>query len=310
MCQKGLTINLTLFSETGGAPVGSEAGLTGDGNADAGQNRVNKANVVYGKPPVHKDSPDTQDAVEDKENEQTPENMEAEFEGLIKGKYKDIFHSRVQEIIDKRFRETRELEAKMKDAQPLLEIMAGKYGVDASDMKALSKAVQEDSSYFEQEAAEKGVSVETLKEMKRLERENAEFRAAREERERQEQAQRVYGEWMRQSEELKTVYPSFDFEQEIRNPQFISLLKAPGVDVRTAYEVIHRDEILGGAMQHTAQTVAQKVVNDIAARGTRPQENGTASQSAVVFKSDVNQLTKADRKEILKRVARGERISF
>lgn len=310
MCKKGFTINLTLFGETGGAAAGSEAGLTGGGNADAGQNRADKADVVYGKPPVHKDSPDTQDAVDGQGKGQAPENREAEFEGLIKGKYRDVFHNRVQEIIDKRFRETRDLEAKMKDAQPLLEIMAGKYGVDASDMKALSKAVQEDTSYFEQEAAEKGVPVETLKEMKRLERENAAFKAAREARERQEQAQRVYGDWMKQAEQLKTVYPSFDFAAETRNPQFLSLLKAPGVDVRTAYEVIHRDEILGGAMQHTAQTVAQKVVNDIAARGTRPQENGTAGQSAVVFKSDVNKLTKADRAEILKRVARGERIEF
>ena len=115
---------------------------------------------------------------------------------------------------------------------------------------------------------------------------------------------------MKQSEQVKAIYPSFDFETEVQNPQFVSLIKAPGVDVRTAYEVIHRDEVIGGAMQHTAQAVAQKMANNIAARGTRPQEIGVGSQSGVTSKPDVNSLGKQDIQKILKRVARGERIEF
>ena len=80
--------------------------------------------------------------------------------------------------------------------------------------------------------------------------------------------------------------------------------------VRTAYEVIHKDEIIPAAMHMTAKTVEQKLTNKIIAGGARPSENGNSSQGASVTKSDVSQLTKADRAEIARRVARGEKISF
>lgn len=303
MSKESLKINLMLFGE-GSASTGD--GAANEGSAEAVQDQ---AKVVYGKATGNSEAPPLNtDAKAEKGI--TPEQREAEFEKLIKGDYKNTFQSRVQAIVDSQAKETKALEEKLAQAQPLLEVLAGKYGVDAADLESLAKAVQEDDSYFEQEAAEKGVSVAVLKEMKRIERENAQLRAAKEAREQQEHAQRVYGDWMKQAEALKSIYPSFDFEQEVGNEQFTRLLQAPGVDVRTAYEIVHRDEIIGGAMQHTAQTVAQKVVNNIAARGSRPAENGASSQGALVFKSDVNQLSKSDRKEILRRVEKGERIEF
>jgi hypothetical protein len=80
--------------------------------------------------------------------------------------------------------------------------------------------------------------------------------------------------------------------------------------VKTAYEVVHKDEIIPAAMQFAAQQIEQKVTNKIKAGGTRPSENGMSSQSAAVVKSDVSQLSKEDRAEIIRRVQRGERIRF
>ena len=74
--------------------------------------------------------------------------------------------------------------------------------------------------------------------------------------------------------------------------------------------MIHKDEIIPAAMQFTAKAVEQKLTNKIIANGARPAENGNSSQGASVTKSDVSQLTKADRAEIARRVARGEKISF
>ena len=56
--------------------------------------------------------------------------------------------------------------------------------------------------------------------------------------------------------------------------------------------------------------VEQKLTNKIIAGGQRPTENGMNSQGAAVVKSDVSQLSKADRQEIIRRVQRGERIRF
>jgi hypothetical protein len=95
----------------------------------------------------------------------------------------------------------------------------------------------------------------------------------------------------------------------MQNPQFRQLLQS-NVPVRTAFEVIHRDEIIPAAMQYTAKTVEQKLANKLVANGARPAENGSSGQSATITKSDVSQLTKEDRREIARRVARGEKIVF
>ena len=234
----------------------------------------------------------------------------AEFEKLIKGEYKDLYDQRVQDTVQKRLKGTKETVEKYQALTPMLEMLAKKYGVDASDVKALNKAIEEDDSYYEQEAIEKGLSVEQLKEIRRMERENADLKKQMEEQNAKDKANQLYSNWINQSEALKAVYPSFNLEAELQNNQFLDLLKIPGVDVRTAYELVHKDDIIAGAMQFTAKTVEQKIANKIAANGARPTENGMSSQSAAVVKSDVSALSKQDVLEVMRRVQRGDKVSF
>ena len=91
---------------------------------------------------------------------------------------------------------------------------------------------------------------------------------------------------MQQEQDTKKVYPSFSLRAEMNNPDFVNLLRS-NVNVKTAYEVIHKDEIIPAAMQFTAQTVERKLANKIAANGARPTENGMSSQGTAVVKSDV-----------------------
>ena len=72
---------------------------------------------------------------------------------------------------------------------PTLETLAKKYGVDASDINALNKAIEEDDAYYEEEALEKGVTVEQLKQFKKMERENAELKKLRDEKNAKEAAE-------------------------------------------------------------------------------------------------------------------------
>ena len=233
----------------------------------------------------------------------------AEFEKLIKGEWKDEYDARVQDTIQKRLKSSKETVDKYNALTPTLEMLAKKYGVDAGDIESLNKAIQEDDSYYEEEALEKGITVQQLKEIRKMERENAELKAQMEEAQRQENGKKLYAAWMQQADETKKVYPSFDIQTEMNNPKFLELLRS-NIDVRTAYEVTHKDEIIQGAMQFTAQTVESKLAKKIASNGARPAENGMSSQSAAVVKSDVSQLSKADRAEIIRRVQRGEKIRF
>ena len=233
----------------------------------------------------------------------------AEFERLIKGEYKDLYDARMQDTIQKRLKSSKETVDKYNALTPTLEMLAKKYGVDIGDIESLNKAIQEDDSYYEEEALEKGISVQQLKEIRKMERENAALKAQMEEAQRQENGKKLYATWMQQAEEAKQIYPSFDIETEMANPKFVDLLRS-NIDVRTAYEVLHKDDIIRGAMQFTAQTVESKIAKKVASNGARPSENGMNSQSAAVVKSDVSQLSKADRAEIIRRVQRGEKIRF
>ena len=304
-----MVLDLQMFAEGTGGDGGTGAeGATGvtataAGSQQKGVKSNPLADVKYGLQPTEEKAP----AAEVVEN--PTEDRNAKFEALIKGEYKDLYDARVQDTVQKRLKSSKETVEKYEALAPTLEALAKKYGVDAADIKALNKAIEDDDSYYEQEALEKGITVEQLKEIRKMEKENAELKRQMEEQNRKENANKLYKEWMEQAETAKSVYPSFDLRAEMQNPKFVDLLRS-NIDVRTAYEVIHKDDIIAGAMQFTANTVKQKIADKIIAGGARPSENGNSSQGASVTKSDVSTLTRADRAEIARRVARGEKISF
>ena len=307
------TLNLQLFAEGGAAGASAGDGGTAQGQgviAGAASQQMkgakgnSLADVKYGVQPE-----ESAPAAEVQTKTVAQPDRNAEFEKLIKGEYKDLYDAKMQDTIQKRLKGTKETVDKFNALTPTLELLAKKYGVDASDIEGLNKAIGEDDSYYEQEALEKGMTVQQLKEVKKMERENAELKAQMEEAQRQENGKKLYAAWMQQADEAKKVYPSFDLRAEMNNPKFVDLLRS-NIDVRTAYEVLHKDEIIPAAMQFTAQTVESKLAKSIASNGARPSENGMSSQSAAVVKSDVSQLSKADRAEIIRRVQRGEKIRF
>ena len=297
-------INLQLFAEGSGTGDGGAMGVTGEAATPQGKGVKNPlADVKYGV------QPDAQvTAVQNNETVETPDRT-AEFEKLIKGDYKDLYDAKVQDTVQKRLKSTKETVDKYNALAPTLEILANKYGVDVNDINALTTAIEDDDAYFEEEALEKGITVQQLKEIRKMEKENAELKRQMHEQEAQKNASKLYTAWMEQAEKAKQVYPSFDLNAEMQNTRFLDLLRS-NVDVRTAYEVLHKDEIIPAAMQFAVQKAEQNLTNKIIANGARPTENGINSQSAAQVKSDVSQLSKADLAEIAKRVARGEKISF
>ena len=281
-------IDLQLFAEGGDGGTGTEGakgGIEGDANL--------QTQITDGDGTVA-----------------TTIDRNAEFEKLIKGEYKDLYDARVKETVQKRLKSTKETVDKYNSLTPMLETLGKKYGVDSTDAEALIKAIDEDDSFYEQEALEKGITVEALKEIKKMERENATLKRQMDELNAKENADRQVASWMQEAESVKAIYPSFDLGVELQNPRFIDLLNVPGVDVRTAFELTHKDDIIAGAMQFTAKTVEKKIADKIMANGSRPAENGMNSQAASLTKSDVSQLSKEELLNIQKRVARGERIDF
>ena len=102
------------------------------------------------------------------------EDRNAQYKAFIEAN-KDLDDARIQSLMQKRVKDHKEITEKYQKTLPVFELLSRKYGVDASDIDALTKAMNDDDSYFEQEAMEKGISVEQLKEFKKMEKENAEL---------------------------------------------------------------------------------------------------------------------------------------
>ena len=306
-----MILNLQLFGEgTGGGDggTGAEGAKGATATAAVSQKKgVNNplADVKYGIQP-------TEEATPAAEVNPTPtEDRNAKFEALIKGEFKDLYDARMQDTIQKRLKGQKETVDKYNALAPTLETLAKKYGVDPADIEALNKAIEEDDSFFEEEALNRGLSVEQYKEIRKMERENAQLRAQFQEQDRRDEFIRKVTIAEEQAKVAKQTYPSLDLRHELNNnPDFYDLVMNRGIDVGNAYLITHKDDIIPAAMQFTAKTVEQKFTNKVIANGARPVENGNSSQSASVVKSDVSQLSKADRAEIIRRVQRGEKIKF
>lgn len=313
MRNKLFSLNLQLFAD--GAD-GGDGGATGETTAQAnaaglpnagghGKPVSKQPNTIYGKGGELPDSTSQENADASKPS----------FDDLLKSDpdYKTAYDERMKAAINGRFKQAKALEDERAQLNPVLELLGKKYGVDVSDvskmdLSALAKAITDDDSYYEQEAMEKGVTVEALKQLKAIERENAELRRTMQEKQRQEANQRVYAQLVEQSGAAKAKYPNFDLDTEMRNPNFARMVLQAGVPVVTAYQAIHQDEIIGGAMQYTAQATQAKLAQSIQAGATRPVENGVTSAPASVHVTDPSKLTKQQRREIRDRVNRGEQI--
>ena len=114
---------------------------------------------------------------------------------------------------------------------------------------------------------------------------------------------RVLGEIV----EARRLYPGMDVRRELENPKLRQLLQS-GVDLRTAYEVVHRDEILPAAMQAAARAVEKKLTGSAAV--SRVAESAMESPGAALVKTDVAAMTRQQRADIIRRAAKGEVIRF
>lgn len=297
--------NLQFFAEGGdGSGTGDAGGNPGESvgaSKGVGTQKEDVKSIVYGKQPSKTE-----------ETGQEPQKTKAQsFEDLIKGEYKEEFGKRTQGIIDERFKKFKGMEAELNSSREILQRIAEKYGADAKDPKAILQALDSDESFYEKEALEKGLTVKQLKEMKALERENAQFKAAKEEAEKKAQSEKIYQGWLEQAEALKAKYKleNFDLAKEAENDDFCKMLEN-GVTLEGAWKAVHIDEIVGGAMAQTAEAVRMGMAQSINDRSGRPPESGASSNNSQIFKTDVSKLTKADRDEIERRVARGEIITF
>lgn len=241
---------------------------------------------------------------------QNPEDRDAKFRELITGEYREQYGKEVQQIINKRIKDSKALEQRISDQQGIIDRLNQRYGIDDGNLQALGDAIDHDYTLWSDAADEAGMTTEQYVKFQALQRQNADLIRQEQARAEAMQQQQRIQRWMGEAENIKKTFPGFNLEAELANPAFGNLLKS-GVPMEHAYKVVHFDEIQNATVQVAAQRTEKAVTDNIRAKGTRPSENGAmGGHGASEITTDVHKITKQERDEYIRRARNGERITF
>ena len=215
-----------------------------------------------------------------------------EFEQLIKGKYRDSFKKRTQGIIDKRFAKMKSYENTFRVCAPLFERIARDFpDIAPADTERLVNAFLERDS-------------ETVRE-----KEQSELLQSVEEKLKVRKALQLRERLLRESEELREIYPSFDLLGELSSSKQLNELLAAGIPLRRAYECVNLEKIMGSALRYAVARTAGNTAETLRSR-SRIKENSLSDRASSVKRADVKNLTEKDIMRIIAEVGKGAKISF
>lgn len=305
---------LTLFAEgaaVGGSGAGGQTGVKSGSAAgsDAGTASDQGVNV----PSVSSGSGESGDAGRDAadrhsqdaaspdttpDGEDASSDPDAEFDRMIRGKFKDAFDRRVQSIVQKRVARLKESAEKYELLRPYLERLPaeGRDAIPSGKEAGASDPARAEDVRFSAERAE-------------AERAAMDRETARAEAERAAGRERIVSHWLSEAEALRERYPSFDLKSELKNASFRALI-GNGIPLETAFLVAEKDALIPAALHAAAKDAEARTAAALSSGFGRPREGATAGGTAQVIRSDVTRFTKADRDEIVRRTAAGERIVF
>lgn len=208
-------------------------------------------------------------------------------------------------------KKSQQAESDLATLTPALRLLAKNHGIELADdapidAEALTKAILDSDSYYEQKAIDLGTTVEVAKQIEQQERQKKESEMTA----RQQMVQQHMAKLEQQAAEMQKKYPGFDLRREMQNDKFVQMT-APGtlMSLEDAYFAVHRQEI----MQATVSQTRQQAAKAIQAGQLRPAEGGVPKgQNASVQSFDWHNASKeqreAMRKMIRQAAANGQKI--
>ena len=186
--------------------------------------------------------------------------QEETFDSLIRGRYKQDFDSAVQKVVKQRVRGLNQYKGQAEAMAPIIDQLGALYGIDTSDPRktdfaALAQRFSADERLYSAEAMEKGMSADAIKKEYAGRAENTAMRRQLQEYQMREAFAGIQADFARDV----TARYGADFETEMQNPDFARLMGA-GVPPKTAYEVIHQQEIAQAQAQLVANQARENVM--------------------------------------------------
>lgn len=187
--------------------------------------------------------------------------------------------------------------------------MPGKLDIQLFSEGAEESAPEESSQ--EEDTSEEGTHEESVPERtnafadyEELKEKNARFEAMIQAN-RSCAVERQCEAWLSEARELKNEHPGFDLDTEMKNPTFRTGLRL-GMDMKSLYRGMHFDEAVESIRRRAAISAAEGVRKSL----SRPGEVGIKGPRAVRSVTDVAALSDEEMEEIVKRIAKGDKVSF
>lgn len=299
-----------------GQSTGAAAGSTGDAarnrntGSQAGTNGAGWSKTTAGSPADAGDAKNTQANAVPSLRQNTPQPDKGKlFADMVNGEYKAEAERWFQDRFDRRHRDYKLMQQRQEAMEPAVAMLQQVFGWDGKDPKALVELMQKDKDLWETRAAENGMDVDRYREWVRMQAENKALTEALQRRHAEERAAETRERYEQQFDAVVRMYPGAaeQLRDDFHNEQFLRMIDA-GVDMLSAFQVVHQEQILSGAMQYAAQQAEHRVTDTVAANQRRPVENGTGGQVPAHSRPDVNKMTRQERLELEARARRGERI--
>ena len=225
------------------------------------------------------------------------------FDELVKNEYKKEFSERVQAILDRRFKT---VNAELSAVRPIMALLRQRYGVKdgAGAAEAVRRALEHDEAFWGAAAEPTGMQPAQYRRLLQAEADSQELRTRLAAQQTAQRRREELDRLNREAEQVKERYPDFDLRAELEGTANFGALIQRGIDMLTAYQVCHQDEIL----EQAAQDAESRTMSRVRANRSRPVENGRGGSRAVRLSSDPSKWTKEQVRDVSRRVSRGERI--
>ena len=278
-------LDLQLFTEGGSAAGGGDTGegstaevRVGDTLEDGTVVDENLASSMNGEDadmyPTRKRSTNAQGGQQNgAKGQQAPAGEEPTPEEWAEAKkrFAKFYGDDVHNAVNTRFKNQADATKQLEGMQPMLQELMKTTG--AESIEELQQLVL--NRKYEEEAEAAGVPTEQYMHMKQLEQEHEAMVQQQQRAQEQQQLQQHVAGIRQQAEELKQLFPGFNLDQEMQNPEFIKMTSPGGISVKQAFFALHGDDLVPQLMAYGVQQGKDQVSRSIQANQARPTEGAS-----------------------------------
>ena len=235
--------------------------------------------------------------------------IQEKWDELKKGEYKELYGQDVQRAIQDRLKNHADLQKQLDALQPILDAGRKIYGTE--DTAALLEAMNNDERLIqrdEDEAEAAGMTVESLRTMRKLEEDNRRLTQMEQDSIQNQMLHNHYQKLVQQGEAMRQLFPQFDLQEELKDPQFLRLTSPEvGLSVEAAFYAIHGKNVAAESMRAGMERAQKQMSQTIRANGMRPVEGAAHGQGqpAAQAPMDFRSMSRADREKFRSQVKNG-----